>query len=80
VGKYYSEELQVFYTIGVKNRHLIFTHANPPTASLLSADGPDVFSFSGYEMKFIRNTTGEVIGFTFQSGKSVKNIFFEKMH
>lgn len=79
IGKYYSEELQVFYSIGIKDKHLVFTHVNPPTVSLLNTYGPNVFSFSGYEMKFVRRATGEVIGFIFQSGKGVKGIMFEKV-
>ena len=78
-GRYYSEELQAFYTIAVKESHLVFTHVNPPTASPLNTNGPDVFFFSGFEMRFMRDTKGEVTGFTFQSGRGVKNIFFEKI-
>lgn len=79
IGKYYSDELQAFYTVGVKDEHLVFTHVNPPTDSLLDTDSPDIFSFSGYEMKFIRDKTGGIIGFTFQAGRGVKGIFFEKI-
>ncbi len=79
VGEYYSDELHVYYTVGFKDKHLVFTHVNPPTDSLLNTDGHDVFSFSGYEMKFIRDAAGKVTGFTFQSGKGVKDIFFEKI-
>lgn len=78
-GEYYSEELQAFYKIAVKEKHLVFTHVNPPTASPLSTNGPDIFFFSGFELRFIKDTKGEVTGFIFQSGKGVKNIFFEKI-
>jgi CubicO group peptidase (beta-lactamase class C family) len=79
-GKYYSDELQTYYIIAEKEKHLVFAHANPPTDLLLNADGPDVFSFSGYEMKFIRDASGKVTGFTFQSGRGVKGVIFEKLH
>jgi hypothetical protein len=78
-GEYYSEELQAFYTIDVKEKHLVFTHVNPPTASPLMTNGSDIFFFPGFEMRFLRDTKGEVTGFTFQSGKGVRNIFFEKI-
>jgi len=78
-GEYYSEELQVSYTVGVKDKELVFTHVNPPTDSLLNAASPDVFSFLEFEMKFMRDAIGEIIGFTFQSGRGVKGIFFEKI-
>jgi CubicO group peptidase (beta-lactamase class C family) len=80
VGKYYSGELQVFYTIGVKDKHLVFTHVNPPTYSLLNTNNPDIFSFSGYELKFARDGIGKVIGFAFQAGRGVKGIRFNKIH
>lgn len=80
-GKYYSEELETRYNFEVKANKLIMKHIRLDDIALkrigeykFSGSGPNTFSF---EINFIRNETGKVIGFDI-SNFGVKNLKFEK--
>ena len=78
-GRYFSAELEVFYTIAVNNEgELVLQHRRMDDLTL-KAESEDLFtaSFPIPELKFIRNEAGEVTGFEASSGRST-GILFKK--
>ena len=78
-GRYFSEELETFYTISVKDSALIASHRNMEDIDLTPGD---VDSFSGSvffmgEVAFIRNSKGMVTAMTVSNGRT-KGILFER--
>jgi CubicO group peptidase (beta-lactamase class C family) len=78
VGKYYNDELEARYNFEVKNNKLIMKHLRLYDVDLkligenkFSGSGPYTFAF---EINFIRNETGKVIGFDISNfgGKNLK--------
>ncbi len=79
VGRYFSSELEAFYTIAVNNDgNLVLQHRRIDDLPL-KAESEDEFSatFPIPQLKFIRNENGEVTGFEAASGRSA-GIVFEK--
>ena len=79
VGRYFSSELEAFYTIAVNNDgNLVLQHRRIDDLPL-KAESEDEFSatFPIPQLKFIRNENGEVTGFEASSGRSA-GIVFEK--
>ncbi len=78
-GKYFSEELETFYTIIVKDSAIVAEHRNLKDI-ILSPVEEDAFSgdvsFMG-DIVFKRNTQGIVNAFTVSNGRT-KGIYFEK--
>jgi hypothetical protein len=77
-GKYYSPELDTFYTAVLKKNKLTFTHARANDFTI-SAKKNDLFIGSGYSFKFERNDKQQVTGFRISSGR-VKNLWFKKVN
>ena len=79
-GRYYSDELQTFYTLEVKDSTLILMIRNTEDIELDPVDEDnftgDVF-FIG-QMNFMRNDGGEVTGFTVSNGRT-RGIRFENV-
>lgn len=78
-GRYFSAELEAFYTIAVNNDdQLVLQHRRIDDLPL-KAESRDEFTatFPIRQLKFIRNEMGEVTGFEASSGRST-GIIFEK--
>ncbi len=78
-GRYFSVELEAFYTIAVNNEGgLVLQHRRIDDLPL-KTESKDVFTatFPIPELKFVRNEAGEVTGFEASSGRST-GIVFEK--
>jgi hypothetical protein len=80
VGKYYSKELDVAYSLRLKRGKLFLRHENPyknyPKAAL-KLTSRDRFEVEGLKLDFIRNEKKDIIGFKVNAGR-VQNILFEK--
>ena len=77
-GKYYSPELDTFYTAILKDDKLTFTHARASDI-VISAAKSDLFLVGGYSFRFERNDKQEITGFRISSGR-VQNLWFEKVN
>jgi len=76
VGQYFSEELNVTYTLFKKENQLSMRiGVNEP--SNLNPMGPDRFQSSGRFYRFMRNDKGQISGFRLDAGR-VKNLKFLK--
>jgi len=78
-GRYFSTELEAFYTIAVNNDgNLVLQHRRIDDL-VLKAESKDEFtaSFPIPQLKFLRDEKGEVTGFEASSGRSA-GIVFEK--
>lgn len=70
-GRYYSEELESFYTISFKDDKLQLEHIRFPTASLTPV-APDQFTSSHWwisHIRFVRNKQRQVIAFEVNAGR-----------
>jgi hypothetical protein len=80
-GRYRSHELDSTYELFVESGRLVAEHwRNPP--SKLSPNGDDIFTGDQRwfpEVRFVRNQTGQVMGFTV-TGVRVRDLIFEKVH
>ena len=79
-GRYFSKELEAFYTIAVNSENELVLRHRRIDDLVLKSEKKDEFSasFPIPELKFIRNEKGEVTGFEASSGRS-KGIVFEKL-
>jgi CubicO group peptidase (beta-lactamase class C family) len=75
-GDFYSEELDVTFTLAVKQGKLLFVHKNAPKRPLRALE-PDKFSGGGFEIRFQRDENQKVASFTLNTGR-VKNLRFDK--
>jgi CubicO group peptidase (beta-lactamase class C family) len=77
-GRYFSEELQTFYTVAMEDSSLVLQHYRMDDMAMTPGD-QDSFSagFPIAEMKFIRNDRGEVTGFKASNGRT-RGVLFEK--
>lgn len=78
-GKYFSEELETFYTLTVKDSSLTALHRNMEDIKLSPTD-IDTFSGSIYfmgEVAFKRNAKGNIYAFTIANGRT-KGILFNR--
>jgi len=78
-GRYFSEELETYYNVLVKDSVLIATHRNLKDIKL-DVTEEDVFSSDVFfisELVFTRNSTGQVEGFTVSNGRT-KGIVFKR--
>jgi CubicO group peptidase (beta-lactamase class C family) len=78
VGTYFSEELEVNYTISLKDGHLELNYPNNP-AIIIKEGVRDTFGANRRtKYSFKRNTSGNVLGFYVASEGTVMDIWFEK--
>jgi len=79
-GKYYSDELDITYTLSVENKNLVLTLRE--TSYNLIPHSTDRFGWRSIEMEvelaFARNKENKIIGFVLQ-GDIIKNMRFEKI-
>jgi CubicO group peptidase (beta-lactamase class C family) len=78
-GRYFSEELETFYTLTVKDSVLTAMHRNLEDIELTPVK-PDHFNGSIYfigELAFERNASGAVAAFTVSNGRT-KGVLFER--
>ncbi len=78
-GKYFSEELETFYTIVVKDSAMVAKHRNLKDITLSPIED-DTFSGNVYfirELAFKRNSQGNIDAFTVSNGRT-RGIHFEK--
>ena len=77
-GRYFSEELQTFYSVAMEDSSLVLQHYRMEDMEMTPGDR-DSFSagFPIAEMKFIRNDQGEVTGFKASNGRT-RGVLFEK--
>ncbi len=75
-GRYYSDELQTFYTLEVKDSTLTLLIRNTEDIELKPME-EDSFQGMG-EMEFLRNDAGKVTGFDLSNGRT-RGIRFERI-
>lgn len=75
IGQYFSEELQVKYTLIQKKDQLQFVHHRIDDIPLIALQ-KDLFHGSMFQFRFFRNEEGQIIGFYVSSGR-VRNLKFE---
>jgi CubicO group peptidase (beta-lactamase class C family) len=77
-GTFYSEELGARFTITARGDEVLVQRENDAAPAVLRMDGPaDHFTFRGYTVKFVRDSTRQVTGFTVDAGR-VRGIVFER--
>lgn len=80
IGNYYSEELNVKYSISIENNKLILSYPNNKGIQI-SEGVKDTFGANKRtKYCFKRNKEGKVISFMVASEGTVKDILFEKMN
>jgi hypothetical protein len=76
-GPYFSEELETFYTLTVKDSALVLHRRRLEDANL-TADKKDTFSGGGLTFSFERDRNGQVIGFYLANGRT-RDVRFERV-
>jgi CubicO group peptidase (beta-lactamase class C family) len=80
VGNYYSDELNVNYSISIENNNLILDYPNNE-GILIKEGAKDTFGANRRtKYNFIRSKNGEIISFLVASEGTVKDILFEKIN
>ncbi len=77
-GKYFSEELETFYTIAIKDSNLVVQHRRMDDVEMIPAK-KDTFSGSYpiAELAFMRNDKGEIIAFNVSNVRT-SGVYFAK--
>jgi len=76
VGDYYSDELDITYTLDVESNNLVLKLRE--TSSILAAYSTDNFGWGRRRLEFKRDREKSIIGFILQAGR-VKNLKFQKI-
>ncbi|NOR21262.1 MAG: serine hydrolase, partial [Candidatus Aminicenantes bacterium] len=76
VGNYYSDELDITYTLDVENNNLVLKLRE--TSSFLTAYSTDNFGWGRRGLEFTRDREKRINGFILQAGR-VKNLKFQKI-
>jgi CubicO group peptidase (beta-lactamase class C family) len=76
VGNYYSDELDITYTLEVESNNLVLKLRE--TSSILTAYSTDNFGWDRRRLEFKRDRGKRIIGFILQAGR-VKNMKFQKI-
>jgi len=76
VGNYYSDELDITYTLDVESNNLVLKLRE--TSSILAAYSTDNFGWGRRRLEFKRDRGKRIIGFILQAGR-VKNLKFQKI-
>ncbi len=77
VGRYYSDEIETFFTLEVENDTLVAHHARLDDANL-TAGRQDTFSGGGFTFTFERDRNSRVIGF-YLSNVRTRDVRFERI-
>jgi CubicO group peptidase (beta-lactamase class C family) len=75
-GRYWSDELEVHYTVAAGNGRLTLRPAAPGSVPLIPV-GRDIFAGQGLEFRFERDSGGKISGFRLGAGR-VRNVRFVK--
>jgi len=75
-GRYFSEELETFYTVALEDEALV-VHRRRIDDATLSAGEEDAFSGGGLNYSFERDRNGVVIGFYISNGRA-RDLRFER--
>jgi CubicO group peptidase (beta-lactamase class C family) len=81
VGRYYSEELETFYTLAVEDTVLVAQHRRLEENVTLTPKSEDKFNggvFFLRDVEFLRSDDGTVTGFQVSNGRT-RGVMFEKM-
>ncbi len=76
VGNYYSDELDITYTLDVESNNLVLKLRE--TSSILTAYSTDNFGWGRRRLEFKRDREKRITGFILQAGR-VKNLKFKKI-
>ncbi len=76
VGNYYSDELDITYTLDVESNNLVLKLRE--TSSILAAYSTDNFGWGRRRLEFKRDRGKRITGFILQAGR-VKNLKFRKI-
>jgi len=76
-GRYFSMELETFYTIKLKDETLVVFQRRLDDANLTAGTG-DTFSGGGLTFSFERDRNGQVIGFYLSNGRT-RDVRFERV-
>jgi|GEM_PF-2651178 hypothetical protein len=76
-GNYFCDTYSAVYGIRLENNHLVFYHNKKGNMRMQQIDKDEFFCKLGF-LKFIRNNSTEIIGFTFTP--SSDRFFFQSVH
>ena len=76
-GRYFSEELETFYTLALEDTALVLHHRRLAMATLTAGE-KDTFSGGGFTFSFERDRNGQVIGFYLANGRT-RDVRFERV-
>ena len=77
VGRYFSEELETFYTVVLDDEELVVHHRRRDDANLTAGE-EDTFAGGGLTYAFERDRIDEVIGFYVANGRT-RDVRFERV-
>ncbi len=76
-GRYFSEELETFYTLTLEDEVLVVSHRRLADANLTAGE-EDAFTGGGLTYSFERDRNGAVIGFYVANGRT-RDVRFERV-
>jgi len=76
IGKYYSDELEIIYTLLVENNNLVLKLRE--TSNTLTPYSTESFGWGRRNLNFTRDGEKKITGFVLQAGR-VKNLRFQKL-
>jgi CubicO group peptidase (beta-lactamase class C family) len=76
-GRYFSEEIETFYTISLDEDHLVVKQRRMDEGEMTPGE-EDEFSGGGLQFSFERDRNGQVIGFYVSNGRS-RDVRFERV-
>jgi hypothetical protein len=82
VGRYYSEEIETFYTLVVEDSLLVAQHRRLEDDIKLTPKSEDKFTGDAFffrDVEFLRADDGTVSGFRVSNGRT-RGVLFEKSH
>lgn len=80
IGNYYSEELNVTYSISLENNNLVLSYPNNESFQIKEGVKDTFGGNRRTKYSFKRNNEGNVISFMVASEGTVKDIFFKKIN
>lgn len=77
-GRYFSDEIETFYTITLDDDTLVMHERRLGDANLTAGSDPDTFTGSNLNFAFERDRNGEIIGFYLSNGRT-RNVRFGRV-
>jgi CubicO group peptidase (beta-lactamase class C family) len=78
VGRYFSEEIETFFDIGMENDTLVLRQRRMEEAKLAAGDETDEFFGGGFTFEFERDRSHRVVGFYLSNGRT-RDVRFERV-